>query len=214
MELIKDLVTTFHAERDSVETDPRPRWYRMLDQVIDRVLGPRAQIPESIAADLLRSQLRELGPRLDRALQSGNVRDGDEAISEVQAALLESVRRERTSGRLVPVCAETELERNKQALTHYRWDGGAERNALLAMIKDGERIKSINFWSITTDKREIMRDDARRFLKPRTWSTSGTWESQFTSDADVRDAEEAASRREYAPGSDSRNLDLPNPKRI
>jgi len=202
-------LSQFDATLDAAETDPRPRWKAGAAAIVEQELGPRSGIPEGIAADLRRGALPGLAARLVGALRSGHHAAGETAIADFQTQLRNTVRSEREHGRLRCI---SEIERCRVELVAHKWNGAAEHSALLAMIKPGEKIRSIGFWKITLEfGRVITRDEVRSFEKPLTWTNPTSWESQFISDREIADAEEAAARQAtpYAPGSDSRNWDLP-----
>jgi hypothetical protein len=211
---VTDYFEHFDAILDTAETDPRPRWKHIMREMLENEID-RRQIPPDIAADIVRAPLHELADRLRRMLEEGRTGDAPNSISEFQLAVRRSVQNEREHGRLRTVTPTSELERCALAYRAHAW-GGAEHDALVQMIKPGERIRSIDFWKIVTDTREITRPEIRAFGKPPWWSNKErSWESQFVSDREVIAAAETAQRQTNAipAGSDSRNLDLPDPKR-
>jgi len=208
---VKELLEASAAKRRTVDLDPRAAWDLSIATIAEQHIGKRAEIPEAIAADLLRGLLHGLEAQLVGALQSGNYSKGHEAIVLFDQSLRNAVRAARESG---PLRAQSELDRCRVELVAKKWNGAAEHDALVGLLKPGERIRAVEFWRIVlTDGREISRDEVRLYGKPTFWTNkSGSWESQFVSDADVRDAEEAAQRQANTvpAGSDSRNYDLPN----
>ncbi len=202
-------LTEFDRILDAAALDPRPRWKRAVAQIVDQGLGG---VPTEIAAELRRAPARELASKLKAAIEGGNIIAGDQAIADFETALRKAVTYERQHGRLRPVTPRSELERHSGALVEHCW-GPAETDALLQMIRPGEQIKSVEWWKLITSEREIGRGEVRAFGKPVTWTNRhGSWERQFVSDHEVREAEAdaaARARAQFAPWAANRNLDLP-----
>ncbi len=151
--------------------------------------------------------------RLRTALEQGRIADGEKYLGDFALDLRRLVQAERQPpyGRLVPVSAESQLEKFKEVLYRHAWRG-PDLSELRSMIPDNTKIAGITFWAITLEGgRTITRDQVRQNSKPISWSNKqGSWESQFVSDATIRELETAATRVPTPVGSDSRNLDYPN----
>jgi hypothetical protein len=188
-----DYLQEFSDTLDAAETDPRPRWKRIVGEIIVNELD-RRQVRKDVADDLAQTCLRKLGPALRLTLEESRTPDAAELLSDFAMELRRMVQHEREHARLRVVTAATELERCAAAYHEHAW-GGAEHDALVHMIKDGEKIRSIGFWKIELDTREVTRDQVRNFDRPPTFLRTKNWLSMYVSDEAVRDAEERAARR-------------------
>jgi hypothetical protein len=117
-----------------------------------------ADVPDDLAAQILPSRLGRLTQRAREAFDRGHPEQIGELLNEYAADLRGTVLRERQSGALKPVTPSGELERCKEVLAAKKY-GASEFQGLLNLLRDGERIRSVDFRRIETSMRTITRAD-------------------------------------------------------
>ncbi len=159
-----------------------------LDAIVDRAL---AGIDESLHDRLLdRARYERATEQLVSAFEQGRGHETAGMLNQFNADLVSAVVFERMHGSLRPYDAADEIKKWSGRLTE-RLCNGFETDTLRQMLQN-EHIVAVDYRKVTTDQREITRDDIRRFAEGRriqTLSPDPHWHARFTSEAIIQQAE-------------------------
>ena len=93
-------------------------------------------------------------------------------------------------------------------LDRHHWTGRILEN-VRGMMAVGERLERVDWFVLTTSRRQITRDEAKRAGRTVTETNDGFYARQFESDAQIREAEAAERQREEPRPQYGRNTDFP-----
>lgn len=203
--------STFDNRLDAIELDPRVAAKRHVRNVVEvRMRG----IPDGVAAQITGSRLTTLADRIAAAIERGNPTAIGELIDAFEIDLMNAIRDARERGALKP---RTNGVEERLGVLEAHGYLAKEQNHARLMIVAPERLERVDYFSLTTNRRTISRDELRAFGRPMTWTNDSSWNAQFVSDRNVRAIEAEAAERERqaarGPWADNRNMDLPDPRR-
>jgi hypothetical protein len=194
----------------AVPLDPRASW----EQTATQIAAMRCrELPPDTASDLVKPLWRTLDAALAEIFKRGNYSEADAAFNAFDTALATAVGKEYER---VRAAATNNVEALLGVLEAHGWFA-KEQAAARQLVVAPERLERVDFFALTTNRRKISRDELRAFGRPTSWTNDSSWNAQFVSDRNVRELQDEAARRErelrIPPGSDSRNMDLPDPRR-
>jgi hypothetical protein len=150
-----------------------------------------ADVPDDLATQILPSRLDRLTQKAHEAFERGHSEQIDELLNKYASDLRGTVLWERQNGALKPVTPSSELKRCQEVLAAKEYHS-AEFKGLLHLLRDGERIRGVDFRQIETSMRTITRKDLFDAYPFDRVMTQELRERMFTSERVI----EAAERRE------------------
>ena len=175
-----------------IETNVLPRLKRGARNVLHARLG-LIGLSEDQIKRFAAPPLRELFKSAKAIIERGSF-DVDKSLIEFDQALLQRVQIERERGELRPVTAESEIK-NHQRIIRDRLYRAFELDALHLLIKPGERIVKVDWWTIETDRQVIRRADLPKISRPISFRNGNEWRKNFVSDREVEEAISSEEKR-------------------